>query len=183
MFHDLRLLGLSNFVIAERVGSTVEVYVNRLPKATSPHSRDRVNIADVGLGVSHTLPVVVALHAALPGQSVYLEQPEIHLHPRAQRAMAEVLANAAKRGVKVIVETHSDLILLGVQTLVAQGKLSPDLVKLHWFNRNPKDGATTIASADLDADGRFGDWPQDFDETSLDANSRYLDAVGSNHGL
>ena len=45
---------------------------------------DMVNIADVGFGVSQVLPVLVALIAAEPGQLVYLEQPELHLHPRAK---------------------------------------------------------------------------------------------------
>jgi predicted ATPase len=46
-------------------------------------TEDTVSIADVGLGISQTLPVLVALHAANNGQLIYLEQPEIHLHPRA----------------------------------------------------------------------------------------------------
>ena len=59
-----------------------------------------VNITDVGFGVSQVLPVLVALIVdAKPGsQLVYLEQPELHLHPRAQVALAQVLADAAKRG-------------------------------------------------------------------------------------
>ena len=56
-----------------------------------------VNIADVGFGVSQVLPVLVALIVAEPGQLVYLEQPELHLHPRAQVALARVLADAAKQ--------------------------------------------------------------------------------------
>lgn len=135
-----------------------------------------VNIADVGIGVSQTLPVSVALLAAKPGQLVYIEQPEIHLHPRAQTAMAQVLADAAMRGVRVVAETHSSLLLLGVQTLVAEGKLPPELVKLHWFKQGD-DGATTIRSADLDEGGAFGDWPEDFGDVSLDAQDRFLDAA------
>jgi predicted ATPase len=80
------------------------------------------------------------------------------------------------RGVRVVAETHSSLLLLGIQTLVAEGKLPPELVKLHWFTRGD-DGATTIQSADLDEGGAFGDWPEDFDDVSLDAQSRYLDAA------
>jgi predicted ATPase len=90
-----------------------------------------------------------------------------------------LLANAAKRGVQLVIETHSSLLLLAVQTLVAEGNLDPHLIKLHWFTRNPRSGATKIASADLDEAGRFGDWPEDFDDVNLEAQSKYLDAVES----
>ncbi len=174
---DLEKLGLTWKVAAKRINDTqVELQVGRRPSAGRDGSRDMVNIADVGFGVSQTLPVLVALHTAKPGQLVYLEQPEIHLHPRAQTAMAQVLADAAKRGVRVVAETHSSLLLLGVQTLVAEGELPPELVKLHWFTRG-EDGATTVRSADLDEAGAFGDWPEDFAEVELAAESRYVDAA------
>jgi predicted ATPase len=108
---------------------------------------------------------------------VYLEEPEIHLHPRAQTKLADILARAAKRGVRVVAETHSTLLLTAIQTLVAKGELSPDLVKLHWFQRDPKTGITQVNSADLDENGAFGDWPEDFDAVALDAEGAYLDAV------
>jgi hypothetical protein len=68
------------------------------------------------------------------------------------------------------------LLLLAVQTLVAEGALSPDLVALHWFSQAPN-GATVVRSADLDNAGAFGDWPEDFGDVALDAQSRYLDAA------
>jgi predicted ATPase len=168
------LLGLTNAVSAKPINDAqVELRVGR---TLGSDNQDTVSIADVGLGVSQTLPVLVALLAAKPGQLVYLEQPEIHLHPRAQTAMAQVLADAAIRGVRVVAETHSSLLLLGIQTLVAEGKLPPELVKLHWFTRGD-DGATTIQSADLDEGGAFGDWPEDFGDVTLDAQDRFLDAA------
>lgn len=175
---DLEKLGLTWKVAAKSLNDTqVELQVGRMIHGARGNARDMVSIADVGFGVSQTLPVLVALLAAKPHQLVYLEQPEIHLHPRAQTAMAEVLADAANRGVHVVVETHSSLLLLGVQTLVAQGKLAPDKVKLHWFKRRAGDGATEIKSADLDESGAFGDWPEDFDDVTLEAQSNYLDAA------
>lgn len=172
----LARLGLTWSVVAKRINDTqVELQVGRLPKAKNG-TRDLVNIADVGFGVSQTLPVLVALLVAKPGQLVYLEQPEIHLHPRAQTALAQILADAAMRGVRVVAETHSSLLLLGIQTLVAEGKLPSELVKLHWFTRG-NDGATTIRSGDLDETGAFGDWPEDFADVELAAESRYLDAA------
>ena len=107
---------------------------------------------------------------------VYLEQPEIHLHPRAQAIMADILVEAINRGVRVVVETHSSILLLSLQALMAEGKITHDKVKLHWFERN-KDGATTVTSADLDEAGSFGDWPEDFGDVSLQVESRYLDAA------
>jgi len=175
---DLRNLGLTWKVLAKPINDTqVELQVGRLPQPSKAGKSDMVSIADVGVGVSQTLPVLVALHAAKPRQLVYIEQPEIHLHPRAQTAMAQILAQAAKRGVRVVVETHSSLLILGIQTLVAEGMLSPELIKLHWFER--RHGRTEITSRDLDETGAFGDWPEDFADVALEAQSRYLDAAES----
>ena len=173
---DLHTLGLTGQVGTEKIGDIgIEIKVGRLPHRETSET-DMVSIADVGFGVSQVLPVLVALIVARPGQLVYLEQPELHLHPRAQVALAQVLAAAAKRGVRVVVETHSSLLLLAVQTLVAEGKLSPELVRLHWFTRG-ENGATKIDTADLDEAGAYGDWPEDFDDVDLKAQSRYLDAA------
>jgi predicted ATPase len=175
---SLRTLGLTWTLQAKKKDdSRVEILVGRLTKAKKSGAKDLVSIADFGLGVSQILPVITALIVAEKSQTVYLEQPEIHLHPRAQAALAMLLAKAAKRGVRVIVETHSSLLLRGVQTLIAKGDLSPADVALHWFSRNKDDGETEIVSADLDENGAFGDWPEDFDDVMLDADRDYLDAV------
>lgn len=155
----------------------VELRVGRTVRSRQGGAKDTVSIADVGFGVSQTLPVVVALLTAKPGQLVYIEQPELHLHPRAQVAMAQILCDAANRGVRVVIETHSSLILRGIQTQVARQTISPDLVMLHWFSRSEEDGATDIKSTLLDEDGAFGDWPEDFDDVILGSERAYLDAV------
>lgn len=174
LFNDLARLALTNKVVARRKNDTaIELLVNRFLQGDK---EDMVSIADVGIGVSQALPVVVALHTANPGQLVYIEQPEIHLHPRAQYALAEVLADAAKEGKRLVIETHSSVLLLGIQTLVAEGKLPPELVKLHWFTQQ-EDGSTKIDSANLDEAGAFGNWPEDFHTVTLQSENRYIDAA------
>ena len=96
--------------------------------------------------------------------------------------MAQVIANASKRGVKVVIETHSSLLILGVQTLVAEGKLDPSLVKLHWFQREA-DGLTKITAGNLDENGTFGDWPEDFADVELGSQHRFLSAFETRMGL
>lgn len=176
--NDLEQLGLTWKVEARQLDDTsIELLVGRLPHARQGGAGDLVNIADVGFGVSQTLPVVVALIAASPGQLVYLEQPEIHLHPRAQASFANLLSAAIERGARILVETHSALLIRAIQTLVAQGSLNADDVALHWFSRDAVSGLTTIASASMDRFGSFGDWPEDFDEVQLRADHDYLTAA------
>ncbi|OYV02334.1 MAG: hypothetical protein CFE26_22245, partial [Verrucomicrobiales bacterium VVV1] len=82
---SLKQLGLTWKIETREVDATrVEILVGRLREPRQGGAKDFVNIADVGFGVSQVLPALVALEVATPGQIVHLEQPEIHLHPRAQ---------------------------------------------------------------------------------------------------
>lgn len=176
--NDLEELGLTWTVEAVAIDDTrIELRVGRLPHVRSGGDEDLLNLADVGLGTSQILPVLVALRVAEPGQLVLLEQPELHLHPRAQSELAGILVRAALRGVRVVAETHSSLLLRGVQTLIARDEIPQDLVGLNWFTRDPSTGSSRVATASVDGFGRFGDWPEDFDEVTLQADKDYLDAV------
>jgi predicted ATPase len=172
---DLEQLGLTWKVAAQRLDDIqIELLVGRLPHAQQGGAQDLVNIADVGFGVSQTLPVIVALHAANPQQMVYIEQPEIHLHPRAQGAIARSMVSAARRDVVVVAETHSSLIIRAIQTAIARGDIDESMVGFNWFSRDEQTGFTKIEVADLDSQGRFGDWPIDFDEVVEQADWDYL---------
>lgn len=173
---DIETLGINKKVKTNKIDDTrIEIKVSRY---NNSNNDDLVNISDVGLGVSQALPILVALNVAKENQIVYIEQPELHLHPKAQVNMAKVLAKASKRGVKVVIETHSSLLLLAIQTLVAKNELDKSLVKLHWFTQD-KSGNTRVSSADLDENGAFGEWPEDFGQVELHAESNYLDAIES----
>lgn len=173
---QLQKLGLTGKVTAKKLDDTrVELQVGRLP-ISSNENNDLVSIADVGFGVSQVLPVLVALLVAEPGQVVYIEQPETHLHPKAQRAMAGIFAEAANREATVIVETHSLIFIRAIQTLVAKEEVKKELVKLHWITRDAK-GDTSVDTADLDAAGAYGDWPQDFEATEMESEMAYIEAA------
>lgn len=172
----LKQLGLANNIVAKYINDTeISLHVSRYN--FSDEADDIVSIADVGLGLSQTLPILVALLVAKKNQIVYIEQPEIHLHPRAQYELAGIFAEAIRNGVKLIIETHSSIFIRAIQTLVVTERIDHDDVKLHWFLREKKSGFSYINSADLDENGSFGEWPEDFDDTIIMAESRYLDAV------
>ncbi len=170
---ELKQLGLASRVEAVRINDTrVEVRVSR-----SPNAKDElVNIADVGIGTSQVLPVLVAVRVARPGQVVYVEQPELHLHPKAQAALAGVLVSAVNRGVRLIIETHSPALLQALQIQIAEGHLDPERARFHWFQRD-EEGATKVDSITPGPDGAYGDWPEDFSEADAKLDDRYLDAT------
>lgn len=176
--NDLRSLGLTWKVKAFPIeGTHAEIKVGRLGFPAQGGANDLVSLADVGLGVSQVLPFLVALRAAKKGQVVFVEQPEIHLHPRAQFQLAEIIVSASKRGILIWLETHSSILIRGLQTQVARNSIDSRSLALNWFQRDPATGGTAISSCVPDDYGRLGDWPADFDDISMQADRAFLDAV------
>jgi predicted ATPase len=91
-----------------------------------------------------------------------IENPEAHLHPRGQARIAELLALAASCGIQVLIETHSDHVLNGIRLAVHDGKLSPEDVQLHFFQRRQSDGQSLVVSPHIDKNGRIDQWPEGF---------------------
>ena len=175
MREALQLLELASDVQTQKLNeSQIEV---RVPRTLKGDSKDLVNVADVGLAVSQILPLLVALTVAHPNQLVYIEQPELHLHPRAQWKLARLLAQASNRGVRLVIETHSSLLLRGILTEIAEGRIENDKVILHWFERNKETGLSTVHRAEPDFAGRVGEWQEDFSDVELKSDNQYLDAV------
>lgn len=119
----------------------------------------------VGFGLSYTVPVIRAL-LSYPGALCLIENPEAHLHPRGQTKLGELAARAAKEGVQMLVETHSDHFMDGVRIAVREGIIAPDDVKFHYFQRDGN--LATVTSPEIDEDGRLSEWPEGFfDQSAL----------------
>lgn len=125
-------------------------------------SSDRYRPTNVGFGLTNVLPVIVACLIAKPGSLLMLENPEAHLHPRGQTAIARLTCAAAAAGGQVILESHSDHVLNGVRLAVKRGSLSPDTVALHYFERVQHDSKVKITSPEIGADGMITEWPDGF---------------------
>jgi len=170
-------LQLSSRIEAKLIGhSRLDLLVSRIARTDNTETKDLVSILNTGQAILHVLPVLAALAVASHHHWVYVEQPELHLHPGAQVRLARYLLEAANRGATVIVETHSNLLLKGIQQQIASGEFAPNLVKLHWFHQDGE-GVTRIDSAELDEHGAFGNWPVDFSNVELDIEGRYIDAA------
>ncbi|AXX28289.1 DUF3696 domain-containing protein [Actinosynnema pretiosum subsp. pretiosum] len=123
-------------------------------------SSNQYRPTNVGFGLTYALPIVVACLTAKPGGLILLENPEAHLHPRGQSAMARLAASAADAGAQVVVESHSDHVLNGVRLAVKRGVLPPERVVLHYFR--PGAGGDRLVSPEIGPDGLLSEWPDGF---------------------
>ncbi len=130
-------------------------------------TKESVNLPDVGFGVSQVLPVVVQCFYANPHTSVILEQPEIHLHPRVQTALADLFIEAiqsredgADRSIQLIVESHSEHFLRRLQTRVAENAVKPEDVALYFCRA--AEGGATLDPLEVNIFGEIKNWPADF---------------------
>lgn len=130
-------------------------------KVAHPQTGESQNIADVGFGCSQILPVLVAGFNRPRDSLLVVEQPELHLHPRAQAELANFFCEIAKNGVQSVVETHSEHLILRLQSMVARGEIEPDAINIYyvWSPGEEK----KVLQMHLKSDGTFRNpWPGGF---------------------
>ncbi len=133
------------------------------------------NLADVGYGVSQSLPIVVDAIRAEREATLLIQQPEVHLHPRAQAALGSLLLRLAKtQSKRFVVETHSDYMIDRVRMEVRDGRsVSPDDVRILYFERT--DGSTVqIHPLTLDEQGNIINAPAGYRRFFLEEERRFV---------
>lgn len=136
---------------------------------TDIRSKLLVSPGDVGFGISQLLPIVVQSFAGRE-TTICVEQPEIHVHPSLQGRMADLFVEAALGSTKnqFVIETHSEHIMLRLQSRIKAGDLRPGDVKVLYVDTDSR-GAARVLELALDEGGRFiNEWPEGFFEERFD---------------
>jgi predicted ATPase len=127
------------------------------------HTGEDVNIADAGFGISQILPILVAGYSVPRNSSLIVEEPEIHLHPKAQAEIGTFFLNVLANNVQIFVETHSEHLLLRLQRHIASGDLMPQDVNTFYVYSEEQTKHKIERLIPLGADGYFTEqWPQGF---------------------
>jgi predicted ATPase len=155
----------------------------------SKDSDQELNVADTGFGFSQILPVITQLWLLssfpkrnLPSTSrrvnrgtitYAIEQPELHLHPRLQGTLTDALVKSIKAAkdknidLRLMIETHSEVLANRLGQLVAEGKISPDEINIVLFEPSDKAGEVRIRNAQFNSDGYLLNWPLGFFDMEL----------------
>lgn len=171
---SLSRLGVaSNFVVSS-IGedfSRAEVQLQITPNSSYS------SIADVGYGISQVLPVVVACLSVPERSTILLEHPELHLHPSAQAALADLIVETSKsRKLQFIIESHSEHFLLRLQRRMAEAKMvTNDEVALYFCEIKPT-GEAKATPLETDKYGSIKNWPKNFFGTETEDIDAALDA-------
>ena len=133
----------------------------------------QVTIADVGYGINQLLPVIIEGIASLERSIICVEQPEIHLHPRLQANIADLMidtiADEPGKRKQWIVETHSELLILRLQRRIREGKIKPEDISVLYVDPNDESTeGSAIIPLRMDENGDFVDeWPDGFFDESF----------------
>jgi predicted ATPase len=97
----------------------------------------RINLVNEAYGLNQLVILLLWVSMVRDSSVVGIEEPEIHLHPRAQARLCDVFVDLAKNEQKqLILTTHSEHIVMGLLTAVARGELSPEHLAVYEFQRN-----------------------------------------------
>ncbi|MBE7561112.1 AAA family ATPase [bacterium] len=125
------------------------------------------NLTDVGYGVSQSLPIVVDSMRAPKGSMILMQQPEVHLHPQAQAALATLLVQMSVAEKKqLVIETHSDHILDRVRLEIARGTVPCEGVCFLYFEKHGLE--TTVHELTFDSLGNLIGAPPSYRRFFLD---------------
>lgn len=125
----------------------------------------QANIREVGFGISQSLPILILTLLAPENSTLLIEQPELHLHPGAQSRLGDLLIYVAvRRNVRLLIETHSENLLIRMRRRVAESSMniiSPDeesylphhALGVLFVDR--EEGASTVEVIEIGAKGEI----------------------------
>ena len=120
-----------------------------------------VTLADLGHGVADLFPLLAHCYYVPGGSTLILEQPGVHLHPKAQADFADLLIEViTERNLQILIESHSEHLLTRLQLRIAEGKIPASNTALYFCEN--ENGVSTIKPLDIDDLGNIKNWPKNF---------------------
>lgn len=122
-------------------------------------------ISDVGFGISQFMPIIIADLQLPQNSTLFVSQPEIHLHPSAQAQFANYLQEqVGSHNKRYVLETHSEYLITRIRLLIVEGKLKPEDVSLYYLENSK---SAKLYSIKFTKEGEIIGAPSGFFDTYL----------------
>jgi len=154
--------------ILETEMKTEEIDATNQIKASFKNGNAFVRPKNIGSGISYLASILIICLSAKKGQIIIIENPEIHLHPKAQAKLGEFLAFVASKGIQIIIETHNDHLINRFRYEVYKGYLDSNQIIIHY-----KEKDVPFEQIEIGENGKFIDkngensFPQGFYDATL----------------
>jgi predicted ATPase len=106
---------------------------NTISASFSFNNNKEVRPYHIGAGVSYILSILVSCLSVNKKDIIIIENPEIHLHPKAQADLTEFLCFVSKAGIQIILESHSDHIFNGLRKAISKKIIKPTHSSINFF--------------------------------------------------
>jgi predicted ATPase len=117
--------------------------------------------SELGYGLGQIMPIVTDLLASEPGETYLIQQPEVHLHPRAQAAFSNFLNKVSDSGTTIVVETHSDFMIDRFR--IAEAKRQNHVKsQILFFEFDQKKKSSKFSIIPIERDGTLRDPPDSY---------------------
>ena len=166
------LLGQVNAWLEYIVGTSVAVEditgTDKVKAAFDAGSGRYVRPRNIGSGVSYLISILILCLSAKKDTIILIENPEIHLHPRAQSRLCEFFCFVAKANRQIFLETHSDHIFNGIRAGIAMGDVKKEEVAINYFELN-ENKSTKHTKIEIGKNGRIVNYLEGlFDQFDVD---------------
>jgi predicted ATPase len=153
-------IGLSQAITPDKIGEIIyKVGV------AEKNSGKPVSLADVGVGYSQIIPIILLGLLNNPENLMLIEQPEIHLHPSSAANLADLFLGFIEDNKRFIIETHSQDFINKLRLRVIQNPELKDKINIVFVEQDAE-GASHIKQFEIDENGMFPEWPEGFIDES-----------------
>ena len=176
---DLKSIGLKYKLIIESFSPpSVPNRAKRFIVLLENHDGQRFGLDEMGYGITQLIPLLIRKNYFSINQTVaqssitVIREPEANIHPALQANLAQNLLSTISKGRynnnnSIIVETHSEHFIRGVQIAIAKGDIKSTDVNILYVNQS-KSGNSSLKKIELEEKGKFkSEWPKGFFESGF----------------
>lgn len=156
------------YIVGGKLNTEDIKQTDKLKAQFSGTSGIKVRTKNTGSGLSYIISIIIICLSLEENQTVIIENPEIHLHPKAQARLTEFFIFISKANRQLIIETHSDHFFNGLRVAIANRKISDEELSINFLSLDDRN-CTINSEIKICKRGRILDPPQDlFDQFDID---------------